>query len=345
MNTVIEINGKHAVVMNENGTFEKIKNNDFTPGQRIESSVKRNKKLRYTIAAASAAFALFIAGGAYAYCTPYSQVSIDVNPSVVMHLNYFNKVIQVQAMNADAEKILEKVNVLNDDIQVATEEFITEIAKEGYVAPDSDAAFMVTTNSQDQNRAQEMLRVTEQKIEQKMEQLHIRAGINGECIGQELVTRAREYGISPGKLMLVERYALSTGSPENVDISAWINKSVKEIIAATNENRGNGSGYGQNGSNNNNGKAYDSTEPGPTTTLSGNSGSSSGGSTAGSQNAYKNQQQNGAGKQATTPKASSAPTCTSACNPASTPKSNPVCTSTCSPAGDENKHQYGQNGN
>jgi hypothetical protein len=331
MKTVIEIIGKKAVVMNENGTFERVKNNNYIPGQRINSSAKRNRKLRYAIAAASAALVLLLAGGGYAYCTPYSQVSIDVNPSLVLHLNYFNKVIKAEAMNADAQKILDNVNILNDDIQAATEKFVAEVAKEGYVTPGSDAAFVVTTNSQDQNRAQEMLRVTQKQIEQKMTQLHVRANVDGDCIGQELAARAREYGVSPGKLMLAERYALSTGAPDNVDIYSWTRKSVKEIVAATNENRFSNTHNSVNGQDglkaNSGGNSPNAITPGPT--LSDEPAAPA--STAASQNTYQHQNQSSTGKQSVMPKKSPTPSCTPVCSPANTSQRNPACTSTCNP--------------
>jgi hypothetical protein len=100
-----------------------------------------------------------------------------------------------------------------------------------------------------------MLVAAERKIEQKTEELRIRASVFGECVGQELVTLAREYDVSPGKLMLVEKYAISTGDPVNVDVSEWLDKPVKEIMAATKENKkaAKGTDSAGNGNNANNG--------------------------------------------------------------------------------------------
>jgi len=193
---------------------------------------------------------------------------------------------------------------------------------------------MVTANSQDQTRAQEMLEAAEREIEERTEQLRIRANVDGECIGLELVTRAREYGVSPGKLRLVEKYALSTGDPANVDVAAWLQKPVKEIMAATKENRkatqdsnsqgngavnGNGNAgnddtsNGNGNSNNGNGNNKNSSKtPAPSVTPAPSSGEGS---------------QNGAGYNR--PSTAPNPTCTS--------------TSTCSPTGDANQNKNGQN--
>ncbi|MFZ5974261.1 MAG: anti-sigma factor domain-containing protein, partial [Bacillota bacterium] len=234
---VLEITGRHAVVVNDDGDFIKIRNRNFKVGQRIITHDLRFKRLKFASAAAAAAMVLFVAGGAYAYYTPYTEVSLDVNPSMVLQINYFNKVIGVAAMNADAEQIAEKLDIINDDVNTAMDEVVNELSEQGYIDTDTDAAIVVTSTSQDQTRAQEMLQTAERKIEQKTERLRIRAEVLGDCVGQQLVTRAREYGVSPGKLMLVEKYAISTGDPATVDVTAWLDKPVKEIMAATKANK------------------------------------------------------------------------------------------------------------
>lgn len=329
---VMEIDGRHAVVLNDTGDFIRIKNRNYQVGQRIENRRPAGfRRMRTAIAAAAAALILFAAGGTYAYCAPYTEVSLDVNPSIVLKLNYFNRVIGVTAMNDDAQRVLGNLDLMNDDIETATGEVVDALSAQGFILANTDEAFMVTANSQDQTRAREMLEAAERRIEQRTQQLRIRASVTGECIGQELVTRAREYGVSPGKLRLVEKYALSTGDPASVDVAAWLTKPVKEIIAATKENRkatqgsdsegnaANGNGNaGNNGATNGNGSNdagngnNGSTTPAPAATPRPSSG---GGSQSGS----------GYGRPSTAPN----PTCTSTCSP--------VCT------GDANQNQNGQN--
>lgn len=257
---VMEVDGRDAVVMNGAGDFIRIKNRDYRVGQRIEARrVPRLKRMRTAIAAAAAVLILFAAGGTYAYLAPYSEVSLDVNPSIMLRLNYFNRVIDVGAMNDDARRVLEGLELINDDVETATGEVVDALSEKGYIKAGEDAEFMVTANSQDQTRAREMLEAAERRIEQRTEEHRIRANVSGECIGRELVTRAREYGVSPGKLRLVEKYALSTGDPSSVDVAGWLEKPVKEIMAATRENRKDtkGSNAPGNGAANGKGNAGD----------------------------------------------------------------------------------------
>ena len=76
---VVEIKGKHAAILTEDGLVSKISNKDYAIGQEIIIKNKSNKLIRIT-AAAAAAIMIFVTP-AWAYLTPYSYVSIDVNPS------------------------------------------------------------------------------------------------------------------------------------------------------------------------------------------------------------------------------------------------------------------------
>lgn len=259
---VMETNGRNAVVLNDSGDFVRVRNRHYESGQRIVIQTPRLRRFRLAASAAVGALVLSIAAGAYAYAMPYSEVSLDVNPSIVMKLNCFDRVIDVTPMNEDAGKIVNNLELINENIDTATGEVVAELSAQGYINSKDEAEIMVTVTSRDQKRAQEMLKTTEKKIEQKTEQLCAKASVFGECVGQELVAKAREYDVSPGKLMLVEKYAISTGDPVSVNVADWLDKPVKEIMAATKENRKAAKGA-QDNRNSGKGKAVQAT-PSPT---------------------------------------------------------------------------------
>ena len=358
-NIVMEIDGRHAGVLNDAGDFIRIKNRDYRVGQRIEARrVPRLRRMRTAIAAAAAVLLLFAAGGTYAYCAPYSEVSLDVNPSIMLRLNYFNRVIDVDAMNDEARRVLEGLELINDDVETATGEVVDALSEKGYIKAGADAEFMVTANSQDQTRAREMLEAAERRIEQRTEEHRIRANVSGECIGRELVTRAREYGVSPGKLRLVEKYALSTGDPASVDVAAWLEKPVKEIVAATNENRKATQGSDSeenaaNGKGNSGDSDASNGKSGNSDAGNGNNGAVNGNNDGVGNGGDKDNGSNGNKGSATaapnaTPGAKSGDASQNGAGngrPSTAPNPTCTCTSTCSPVctGDANKNQNGQN--
>ncbi|MGI5907991.1 MAG: anti-sigma factor domain-containing protein [Christensenellales bacterium] len=355
---VMEVDGRDAVVMNGAGDFIRIKNRNYRVGQRIEARrVPRLRRMRTAIAAAAAVLILFAAGGTYAYLAPYSEVSLDVNPSIMLRLNYFNRVIDVDAMNDEARRVLEGLELINDDVETATGEVVDALSEKGYIKAGADAEFMVTANSQDQTRAREMLEAAERRIEQRTEEHRIRANVSGECIGRELVTRAREYGVSPGKLRLVEKYALSTGDPSSVDVAGWLEKPVKEIMAATRENRKDtkGSNAPGNGAANGKGNAGDADA---SNGKSGNSDAGNGDNGAGNNDGVGNGSYKSNGSNGNIGSATAAPSATPGAksgdasqngagngrpSAAPNPARMPVCSPVCTGDAEQNRHQNGPN--
>ncbi len=49
-------------------------------------------------------------------------------------------------------------------------------------------------------------------------------------VGLERVQQAREMGVTPGKLNLVEKLRDSAPNPEDIDIEEWLDNSVKDIM-------------------------------------------------------------------------------------------------------------------
>ncbi len=110
---VVEIRDKLAAVLSDDGGMYRIKNNNFTVGQVIEMKKQLPRNIRKVVAwAASAAAVLLVcATSAWAYYTPYSYVSLDVNPSIEFSLNRFNIVLSAKGVNSDGEEILSGLHI------------------------------------------------------------------------------------------------------------------------------------------------------------------------------------------------------------------------------------------
>ena len=117
---VLEIKGKFAAVLSDDGSIKKVKNRNYAVGQEIWSIQKEEdlkmKNLPITkkiaLCASCAAIMLFGTGaGVWVYAAPYSYVSLDVNPSIEYTLNRLDRVIKVKAVNDDGQAILDEVNM------------------------------------------------------------------------------------------------------------------------------------------------------------------------------------------------------------------------------------------
>ncbi len=95
--------------------FLEIRADEHLKSQTFENiTAKKAKKhipLGYKLAPIMAVFALFISYNAY--FTPVSFISIDINPSIELSVNTFDRVIGVSASNEDGEEIINSVNLNN----------------------------------------------------------------------------------------------------------------------------------------------------------------------------------------------------------------------------------------
>ena len=94
---VIEVNNKDAILLRDDGQFVTTNRRDYTIGDVIMINTSPIKKRTFAMAAAAAVFVLLLSAGVFAYMTPYYYVSVDVNPSVVMKANRFERVIGMEA--------------------------------------------------------------------------------------------------------------------------------------------------------------------------------------------------------------------------------------------------------
>jgi hypothetical protein len=113
---IVDIKGRLAVAMKRGGEFVKVRNDgSFGIGDEIDlakySSVNAQALVRTASLAAIFLVVLGFGLGAYGYGRPYAYVGIDINPSVEMTVNFFDKIPRAKAILiiAPKEKYLLKI--------------------------------------------------------------------------------------------------------------------------------------------------------------------------------------------------------------------------------------------
>ena len=69
---------------------------------------------------------------------------MDVNPSIELRINNAEKVIAAEALNEDAEIILEDMKLRGVDVDVATNALIGSMVKNGYLSELSNSILSPT---------------------------------------------------------------------------------------------------------------------------------------------------------------------------------------------------------
>jgi len=243
---VVEIKAGYAAVLSEDGCISKIKNKNYIIGQVIEMKSSKFKNINKLVMCSALTAMIAIAGGItlWAYKTPYSYVSLDVNPSIEYSLNRFDKVISITAVNDDGQEILNKLELdklENENIEDAVAETVNQISKDGYfdnsIDNDIDGGIIIATSGEYLDKSDKLAEKLQKSLENEIEEIGKDIKLETISVGLERVQKAKELGVTPGKLNLVEKLQNSSADPESIIVEEWLNKPVKDIMRAIKENR------------------------------------------------------------------------------------------------------------
>ncbi len=84
----------------------------------ITAKKKKNYKPIFILSPALAALLILIG---LLYYTPVAYISIDINPSIELEINTFDRIISVNAINDDAKQIISSVDIIHKDYIEALE--------------------------------------------------------------------------------------------------------------------------------------------------------------------------------------------------------------------------------
>ena len=94
---IVSVKGRYAVLLTKNSDFIKVKNKNYSVGDKVKIPQYKGQ-----ILAAAASF-IVVCGGISSYFVPAKYMSVDINPSVMMTINIYNRVINTKPLNDDAE--------------------------------------------------------------------------------------------------------------------------------------------------------------------------------------------------------------------------------------------------
>ena len=233
---IVEVREKFVAALADDGCVKKLKNQNYRMGQVIEMKKPILKPKLIASLAGIAAVVALSSISAYAYYTPYSYVSLDVNPSIEYSVNRFDRVLSCNAVNGDGKAILDKLNLKNKTIEDAVQETVQEIADNGYLTSSEQGGIVIAASSDNNSKADELADTLKDEATSTTKEKGITADVETLSIGKERVKEAKDLGVTPGKLNLVQKLQASNPD-ENIDINEWVNQPVKDIMKAIKENK------------------------------------------------------------------------------------------------------------
>ena len=133
-------------------------------------------------------------------------VTMDVNPSIQFELNQNDEVVGISAGNEDAKKILEKVDVEDDDANKAVDEIVDSLVDEGHLSTENNTVLLSVDNDDDDKRIE-----LEQKLGETIQSSLKENSIDGAIFSQDMdidddvESLIKKYDISYGKATLIEK--------------------------------------------------------------------------------------------------------------------------------------------
>ena len=113
-------------------------------------------KKRFVPMIAGVALAFMICvGGIGVYAENYQTIYIDINPSVALKLNRFERVIGVEYLNDDAAALLANTKLVGCDATSALETVITACNSAGYVKDDSE--IYISASAKEEKNSEKLL--------------------------------------------------------------------------------------------------------------------------------------------------------------------------------------------
>lgn len=189
--------------------FAYVRAEESLKAKALVAATRPRRRGMHPLAWAAVCLLLLVGLGGAAFFTPVSAISMDVNPSLELTVNCFDRVIKVEGYNEKGWEMAKSANLLFAEYTQALNDLLSSIQMQGYLEKGENLSIFVACD--DEQRSTRMLAQVEACTGQGRN-IHCRAG------GWEECAAAHEVGLSHGKyLAFLELQALDpSATPEEV---------------------------------------------------------------------------------------------------------------------------------
>lgn len=238
---VVEIKGKYAVALSKEGGFVKIRNNgNLKMGYEtdLNQPVSFNAGMLARVSSIAAAFLFTLGVGysVYSYSTPYSYVGVDINPSIELTVNIYDRIIKTQALNSDGQKLLGSGNLQNKKLEAGVNELLDNAVHQGFLNTEKDNTVILTVTSKDEDKSSKLEKGLENTAAKELDKEKVDTRVVVEKSSVQKHEDAKKIGITSGKLSLIEKAMKAEPDLKMDDLK---NAPVKDIMGHLKDNKKN----------------------------------------------------------------------------------------------------------
>lgn len=224
--------------------------------------------IKYAVSAVCAMLFLAVGGAGYSWIlTPVSYVSIDVNPSIELALNRFDRVVSAEAYNVEGEEILDGLPLKWKKYTKAIDTVIECERMQLYLTDTSQLVLTVVADSANEAKLTEGVKACAS---------HASVGCHSTQADINAAPQAHENRVSCGKY---KAYLELSQYDSSITLEECRKMSMEEIwerIGEYEENSGGGTGIGDNDGGNQDEAVSDMSETGEGTGCGNGSGNGNG---------------------------------------------------------------------
>ncbi len=168
----------------------------------------------------------------YAYYVPANYLYVDINPSIELGVNCFDRVISAKGLNSDGEMVLAETSLNYNSTEKSVEKIIEKAIEKGYMSESLEN--VVLLNSSGDAKVLEKIKEKVNNYTNSGVLKNIHPDVQFDSVDKIQVQEAQKQHISAGKLKLIERATLKNPelSKENL-----IDMPVRDIIKQIKEER------------------------------------------------------------------------------------------------------------
>lgn len=213
---------------------DKVENKDY-----YKNYCNGRKVVKRIVAVACCIMVLLGASGYYTYNTPAAVISFDINPSIELEVNIFDKIINVTSYNSEGQSIVDEISLKNKNYIVAINEMLKNEKILSFLQSGNNIEILVA--GKDESKSDKMRACLLSETDLADENVH--------CSNWDNMTTAHSEGVSCGKYHLYLQLQSENPDITIEDIKNLSMKEIKEMLQNTtcndfNENVDHDSSFG-----------------------------------------------------------------------------------------------------
>lgn len=166
-------------------------------------------------------------GGFNIYNNPVAYISMDINPSVELGLNFMNRVISAEGVNEDGKGLIAEIKLRNMTAEEAVQVLVQEADKSGYLKEDGSTVVALTAFADNEQKAEKLKDRIKDRVKEMINEKNMDCVVYADHDNLELRKIAESYDISPGKYRLI---LMLQELDASIDVNDYKDSTVKEIM-------------------------------------------------------------------------------------------------------------------